>query len=103
MWFKLHPWVFPAFLGAIGLFYLLVQIPLIFGKTKDGHSHSAVPFIGGIHFLIAGLISPCKWLALLCLLDYYVVGSIYWHFNPDALNCNDETNNEDDEKSDSSE
>lgn len=31
--------------------------------------------IGGIHILIAGLISPCKWLALLCVVDY-----TFWSF-----------------------
>ncbi len=60
-----------------------------FWNKKDGHSHSGVPFIGGIHFLIAGLISPCKWLALLCLLDYAFIGSIYKHINPDAYNVDD--------------
>lgn len=78
MWFKLHPWAMPAILGSIGLLYFIVQVPVFFKKAKkDGRNHSGVPFIGGIHFLIAGLISPCKWLAVLCLLDYAVVGIIY--------------------------
>lgn len=78
MWFKLHPWAMPGILGTIGLFYLIVQIPIFFEKNKkDGRNHSGVPFIGGLHFLIGGLISPCKWLAVLCLLDYVVIGSIY--------------------------
>ncbi|MCR4585592.1 MAG: hypothetical protein K5686_07700 [Lachnospiraceae bacterium] len=89
MWFKMHPWVFPAILAAIGLFYLIIQLPLIFGKPKDGHSHSGVPIIGGIHFLIAGLISPCKWLALLCVLDYAFIGTIYARINPDAYKDED--------------
>ena len=61
-----------------------------FGTKKDNHSHSGIPFIGGIHFLIAGLISPCKWFAFLCLLDYAVIGTIYKHINPDAYNRDDD-------------
>ena len=52
MWLKMHPWIFPAIIGSIGLLYLIIQLPLIFGTKKDGHSHSGVPFIGSIHFLI---------------------------------------------------
>lgn len=95
MWFKMHPWFLPAIIGAIGLSYLIIQLPLIFGTKKDGHSHSGVPFIGGIHFLIAGLISPYKWLALLCLLDYAFIGTIYKHINPDAYNVDDDNGDSD--------
>ena len=90
MWLKMHPWIIPAIIGAIGLLYLIIQLPLIFGTKKDNHSHSGIPFIGGIHFLIAGLISPCKWFAFLCLLDYAVIGTIYKHINPDAYNRDDD-------------
>lgn len=83
MWFKLHPWALSIILGAIGLFYFIVQIPIFFEKTKkDGRNHSGVPFVGGFHFFIAGIISPCKWLAVLCLLDYAVIGSVYKIINP---------------------
>ena len=58
-------------------------------KGIDRHV-SGVPVLGGIHFLIGGLISPCKWLALLCILDYIVIGSVYLHFNPDAYKLNEE-------------
>ena len=98
MWFKMHPWVLPAILGSIGLFYFVIQLPLFFGTNKDGHSHSGVPIIGGIHFLIAGLISPCKWLALLCLLDYVFIGIIYKHFYPDAFDKGDDNGGADKER-----
>lgn len=77
MWLKIHPWVLPAILGSIGLFYLIMGLGVLFGKNETGRSVSGVPFIGGIHFLIAGLISPCKWLAFLCVLDYIFIGTIY--------------------------
>ena len=36
-----------------------------------------IPFLGGIHLLIAGLISPIKWLALLCILDFTIWEFLY--------------------------
>ena len=90
MWFKLHPWAMPIFLGVIGLLYFIVQIPIFFEKTKkDGRNHSGVPFVGGLHFFIAGLISPCKWLAALCLLDYAVIGIAYKIIHPTRENGNE--------------
>lgn len=89
MWFSLHPWVMPVILWAIGLFYFIVQIPLFFETTKkDGLNHSGVPFVGGLHFFIAGLISPCKWLVILCLIDYAVFGSIYKIVKPSRKESN---------------
>lgn len=89
MWFKLHPWVMPVILGIIGLLYFIVQVPIFWKKTEnDGRNHSGVPFVGGFHFLIAGLISPCKWLALFCLLDYAVIGSVYKIIKPTRKNSN---------------
>lgn len=29
MWFKMHPWVFPAVLGGIGLLYLILNVACI--------------------------------------------------------------------------
>ena len=80
MWFKMHPWVLPAILGGIGIFYLVVNIGANLTSRKlqkEGSDHhvSGIPFLGGIHLLIAGLISPIKWLALLCVLDY-----TFWMF-----------------------
>ena len=92
MWFKLHPWVFPAIFAAIGLIYLTMGLFLLFGKRNPEHSVSGVPILGGIHFLIAGLISPCKWLALLCVLDYAVIGYIYKFINPNAFERNNDNN-----------
>lgn len=89
MWFELHPWAMSIILGAIGLLYFIVQIPLFFEKSKkDGRNHSGLPFVGGFHFFIAGLISPCKWLAILCLLDYVVVGMVYKIINSARKNSN---------------
>ena len=34
MWFKMHPWVFPAILGGIGLFYLVFNIGAILTSRK---------------------------------------------------------------------
>jgi len=80
MWFKEHPWVFPGIIGGIGVLYIIYNIAAAMTSKKmqkegiDRHI-SGFPFLGGIHILIAGLISPCKWLALLCVVDY-----TFWSF-----------------------
>ena len=90
MWIKMHPWVFPAILGGIGLFYLILNIAAIIETNKiqkagSDHHYSGIPFLGGIHILIAGLISPCKWLALLCVLDYTFWSFLYAVFIADRF------------------
>jgi hypothetical protein len=80
MWFKMHPWAFPIIIGSIGILYLILNIGAIIETKKiqakgSDHHVSGIPFLGGIHLLIAGLISPIKWLALLCVLDY-----TFWSF-----------------------
>ena len=76
----MHPWVFPTIIGSIGILYLIYNIGAIIETKKiqakgSDHHISGIPFLGGIHILIAGLISPIKWLALLCVLDY-----TFWSF-----------------------
>lgn len=75
MWFKMHPWVFPAIIGGIGILYILINIGAAMETKKIqargiDHHVSGIPLLGGIHLLIAGLISPIKWLALTFILDY---------------------------------
>ena len=80
MWFRMHSWVFPIIIGGIGVLYLIYNTGAIIETKKiqtkgSDHHISGIPFLGGIHLLIAGLISPIKWLALLCVLDY-----TFWSF-----------------------
>lgn len=77
MWFKMHPWVLPAVVGGIGVLYLIYNVAAIFTSKKAKRYISGFPFLGGIHLLIAGLISPIKWLALLCILDYTIWSFLY--------------------------
>lgn len=66
----------PAFIiGGIGLLYLILNFGAIEAGKKQDRFVSGIPFIGGIHLLIAGLVSPVKWLALLFLLDFTI-----WNF-----------------------
>lgn len=62
---------------AIGVLWILLNLNAIRISKKQKRHVSGIPFIGGIHLLLAGLLSPCKWLALLCLLDYSIWGFIY--------------------------
>lgn len=82
MWFKQHPWVFPIILGLIGISYIALNIGALLESKKmhergEDHHVSGIPFLGGIHLIIAGLISPCKWLALTGLLDYSLLMFLY--------------------------
>ncbi len=77
MWFKMHPWVFPIIIGIIGFLYIAINIGAALETKKiqkagSDHHVSGIPLLGGIHLLIAGLISPYKWLALLFVLDYTI-------------------------------
>lgn len=53
----------------IGLFFVIVSYAAT--RTKS----SGVPIVGGILILIGGLLSPIKWLAIFCLVDYG-----FWYF-----------------------
>ena len=82
MWFKMHPWVFPIIFIVIGILYIFINIGAALETRKiqrqgSDHHVSGIPILGGIHLLIAGLISPCKWLALLFVLDYTIWLFIY--------------------------
>ena len=96
MWFKMHPWVFPIIIGSIGILYLIVNIAAITETKKiqargSDHHISGIPFLGGIHLLIAGLISPIKWLALLCVLDFTFWWFLYAIFIDAGFNKSDNT------------
>ena len=90
MWFKMHPWVFPAGLGGIGLLYLILNVACIIESKKQKRFISGIPLLGGIHILIAGLISPIKWLALLCVLDFTFWELLYALFIDGAFKKNDD-------------
>ena len=94
MWFRMHPWVFPIIIGGIGVLYLIYNTGAIIETKKiqakgSDHHISGIPFLGGIHLLIAGLISPIKWLALLCVLDYTFWSFLYAVFVGDCFKKND--------------
>ena len=63
-------------------------------RKGSDHHVSGIPFLGGIHILIAGLISPCKWLALLCILDYTFWSFLYAIFFAGALSKDKSSENE---------
>ena len=67
-------WILAGIVAAIGVFFLTVTYLTLYQahKKKDTgeYTPSGVPCAGGICLILAGLISPCKWLALLGLLDY---------------------------------
>lgn len=94
MWFKMHPWFFPIVLGTIGALYLIYNVAAIIVSKRENRFVSGIPFLGGIHILIAGLISPIKWLALLCVLDYTFWSFLYAVFFMGAFKRDDRTEGE---------
>ena len=92
---KKEAWVFPIIIGGIGVLYLIYNAGAIIETKKiqakgSDHHISGIPFLGGIHLLIAGLISPIKWLALFCVLDYTLWSFLYAVFIGDCFKKNDE-------------
>ena len=90
---KKEAWVFPIIIGGIGVLYLIYNAGAIIETKKiqakgSDHHISGIPFLGGIHLLIAGLISPIKWLALLCVLDYTFWSFLYAVFIGDCFKKN---------------
>ena len=68
-----HPlsqWAACILIGAVGLFFLIMTYGALLASKKSGKHISGVPCCGGILLIIAFLLSPCKWLAFLGLLDY---------------------------------
>lgn len=70
-----YPWLAPAIVGGIGVLYIVLNLLAMNKSKKEGRFISGIPFIGGVHLLVAGLMSPIRWLALLCLLDFTI-----WNF-----------------------
>ena len=89
---------FSCYHRGIGLLYLIINIGAIVESKKmqsrgEDHHVSGVPFLGGIHFLIAGLICPIKWLAILCVLDYTFLSFLYAVFIGDRFDKVDSAEN----------
>ena len=63
-------WGVCILLGLIGVFFLVMTYGALIVSRKSDHFVSGVPCAGGICIVIAFLLSPCKWLALLGFLDY---------------------------------
>lgn len=70
-----HPWILSGIVAGIGVLYLVLNYMAIQKGKRENRFISGIPFIGGIHLLIAGILSPCKWLALLCIMDFSI-----WNF-----------------------
>lgn len=56
--------------GLLGVFFLVMTYAALIARQKGNHFVSGVPCVGGTCIVIAFLLSPCKWLALLGFLDY---------------------------------
>ncbi len=67
---NLSEWIPCIAIGAIGLFFLVLTYAAIILSKQKGRFISGFPCVGGILIFIAFMVSPCKWLCVLCILDY---------------------------------
>ena len=66
-------WVISIAIFAVGLIFWVITYIAAPLQSRKEHKHiSGVPGTAFVIFLLGGLLSPCKWLALLCLLDFSV-------------------------------
>ena len=66
-------WVISIAIFAFGLLFWVITYIAAPLQSRKEHKHiSGVPGTAFVIFLLGGLLSPCKWLALLCLLDLSV-------------------------------
>ncbi|WP_455528724.1 hypothetical protein [Huintestinicola sp.] len=66
-------WVLSTAVFAFGLLFWVITYIAAPLQSRKEHKHiSGVPGTAFVIFLLGGLLSPCKWLALLCLLDFSV-------------------------------
>lgn len=63
-------WYLYGFIAFFGVLGLVMTYGALIASKKSGKHISGVPLFGGFFLFIAGLVSPCKWLCLLFLLDY---------------------------------
>ena len=63
-------WYLYGFIAFFGVFCLVMTYGALIASKKSGKHISGVPLFGGFFLFIAGLVSPCRWLCLLFLLDY---------------------------------
>lgn len=76
--FPVTMWIMDGTFWALGLFFwILTYIAAPLAAKKRGNSVSGTPGVAFLCFLAAGLLSPIKWLALLSLLDFEVIGFIF--------------------------
>jgi len=62
-------WILPIILAGVGFFFVISTYGALLVSRKTGHHVSGFPCLGGVLILVGFLLSPCKWLALLCLTD----------------------------------
>ena len=67
---EIRQWTITNIIFAVGLlFWIVTYIAAPLESKKNGRYISGAPGMPFVCFFIAGLISPCKLLALLCFLD----------------------------------
>lgn len=66
-------WGFPVFSWAVALFFwILTYVVAPIQSRKSGKHVSGFPGVAFVFCILAGVLSPCKWLVLLCLSDISV-------------------------------
>ncbi len=91
-------WYAYAFIAFFGVLCLILTYGALFASRKENRHISGVPVFGGILLFIAGLVSPCRWLCLLCFLDYgfWEIPYLLYH---DFIKKDSRKNSDDSDKS----
>lgn len=75
--FPVVMWVIDGIIWAIGVFFWVVTyIAAPIESRKKGHTVSGLPGMAFLFFLVAGFLSPNKWLMLMSLTDVSVLSLI---------------------------
>lgn len=77
-------WAACGFFAVPGALCILLSYGALHASKREGRHISGMPVLGGLLVGIGFLLSPCKWLALLALLDYGIWG-ILWSIVCDIL------------------
>ena len=62
-------WILSIVIGGLGILLIIANYIGLVLNVRKKQKGSVVPFIGAILILIAGLLSPIKWLSIFCILD----------------------------------
>ena len=62
-------WILTIIIGGLGMLLIIANLIGLVLNVRKKQKGSVVPFVGAILIVIAGLLSPIKWLSIFFILD----------------------------------